>query len=252
MTNTEKAWFYTTLIAGTLLIFGLGIIVVWIISVFQRKLYKNEIRLQKELIKVSIDSQEKERERIAQELHDEVSSILAAAKMQIAFLPEILDNMSLVQTSIAESKKLLEMSLTQIRNLSHELSPTFLATFGLEDSLKNFFGTIKELINIHFSYQIPEKLPYEQELALYRIVLELSQNTLKHAQAQQIYINISEKGKKICLEYADNGKGVDFSLISQKKGLGLKNIESRVNASQGNMDFLDVSQGFCVNIALPI
>jgi len=252
MDDSEKQWYYITIIVGILLIFSLGVVVILLIVKFQRKLYKNEIRLQKELTKVSIDSQEKERERIAQELHDEVSSILAAAKMQIAFLPEILNNPLLAQNSIAESKKLLERSLNQIRNLSHELSPTFLATFGLENSLNQFFESVKDFIEIRFSYAISHKLSYEQELALYRIILELSQNTIKHADAKSISINLSEQGKKTVLEYSDNGKGMEQAVILQKKGLGLKNIESRVNASQGDIKFLNIPQGFCVQIALPI
>ncbi|KOY85108.1 hypothetical protein AD998_02125 [bacterium 336/3] len=252
MDNFEKNWIDTIILVGTLLIFGLGIVIILLILKFQRNLYKNEIRLQKELTKVSIESQEKEREKIAQELHDEVSSILAAAKMQIAFLPEILNNPSLLQNTIAESKKLLERSLNQIRNLSHELSPTFLATFGLENSLKQFFDSIQHLIEIQFSYAIAYKLSYEQELAFYRIILELSQNTLKHAQAKSISVNLSEQGKKTVLEYSDNGKGMEQAVILQKKGLGLKNIESRVNASQGDIKFLNIPQGFCVQIALPI
>ncbi|MCU0437131.1 MAG: histidine kinase [Raineya sp.] len=252
MNDLGQNWLNFIVVVGTLLIFSLGVVIILLIVKFQRKLYKNEIRLQKDLTRVSIESQEKERERIAQELHDEVSSILAAAKMQIAFLPEIINNPLLVQNSITESKKLLERSINQIRNLSHELSPTFLATFGLENSLKQFFESIKDLIEIQFSYTIDHKLSYEQELALYRIVLELSQNTLKHAEAKLISINLSEKSKRAILEYTDNGKGIDQTHVAQKKGLGLRNIESRVNASQGDMKFLDISQGFCVQIALPI
>ena len=252
MEGSEKKWLYLIVLVGTLLMFSLGALIVVLVLIFQKKLYKSEIRLQKDLTRVSIESQEKEREKIAQELHDEVSSILAAAKMQIAFLPEIISNPLLVQNSISESKKLLERSINQIRNLSHELSPTFLATFGLENSLNQFFESIKDLIKIHFSYAIDQKLPYEQELALYRIVLELSQNTLKHAEAKLISINLSEQGKKAVLEYTDDGKGIDQSIFIQKKGLGLKNIESRVNASQGDMKFLSIPQGFCVQIALPI
>jgi signal transduction histidine kinase len=250
MDNSEKAWFYTTLIVGTLLIFTLGVMIVWLIFNFQRKLFRNELRLQKELTRVGIQSQEKERARIAQQLHDDVNALLSAAKMQIAFLPEILHQKETATQSILESKKLLEMALTHIRNLSHELSPTFLATFGLQYSLRQFFESMKEILQVNFLYQVAVKIPQEQKLSLYRIVLELTQNTLKHAQAKKIDINIQfHPPNKVELWYQDDGIGIQGNLESTK-GIGMKNIESRVNASQGEISYPNVSKGFCAKIVL--
>ncbi|MDX1903998.1 MAG: histidine kinase, partial [Thermonemataceae bacterium] len=149
MDTSEKGWFFTILLAGSFLLFVFGVFVVWLIVAFQQKLLKKELLSQKELTKVSIDAQEKERERIAQELHDEVSAMLSAAKMQVAYLPYINDEQKRKE-SLAESKKMLETSLNQIRNLSHQLSPSILVAFGLENSIQNYLQSIKDLICIDF------------------------------------------------------------------------------------------------------
>ncbi|MCU0437132.1 MAG: histidine kinase [Raineya sp.] len=215
----------------------------------QKKLYQ---KLYLQSLREIINIQEQEREKIAQELHDEISSVLAAAKMKIAFLPEIWNNCTLRDSNIDESKKLLEISLHQIRDLSHELSPTHLTTFGLEDSLQYFLGQFKEHISIHFSYNIKRCLTHEQQLVFYRIILELVHNTLKHAQASKIYILISEENSSLVLKYSDNGKGLAAITLKNKKGWGLKNIENRINTLKGKLFFENLSIGFSVTINVPI
>lgn len=250
MDTSEKGWFFTILLAGSFLLFVFGVFVVWLIVAFQQKLLKKELLSQKELTKVSIDAQEKERERIAQELHDEVSAMLSAAKMQVAYLPYINDEQKRKE-SLAESKKMLETSLNQIRNLSHQLSPSILVAFGLENSIQNYLQSIKDLICIDFIYELPENLPHDYNLALYRIILELCQNTLKHADAQNIGIFIFTNQRQVFLRYQDDGKGIDKKLLSSKKTLGLRNIESRVNALNGEIDYLEAAKGVSLQVTLP-
>jgi two-component system, NarL family, sensor kinase len=246
----EKVSLYATLLIGvTLIFFSLSCILIWFIFLLQKNQYKN---LYTELLRVSIESQEQEREKIAQELHDEVSSVLAAAKMKIAFLPEIWDNCQLRKNIIDESKKLLDISLNQIRDLSHELSPTYLITFGLKDSLKYFLENLKEHIAIRFTYDIQENLSYEHQLTFYRIALELVHNTLKHAQASQVSILFLEENNHLIFRYYDNGIGLSKTILKDKKGLGLKNIENRINALKGNTQFVNVSSGFALQINLSL
>ena len=215
----------------------------------QKRLYQ---KLYLQSLRETINIQEQEREKIAQELHDEISSILAAAKMKIAFLPEIWNNYTLRKISIDESKKLLEMSLHQIRDLSHELSPSHLTTFGLEESLKYFFEQSKGYININFTYNVKTCLTHEQQLVFYRIILELFHNTLKHAQASKIDIFLSEEYNSLILQYSGNGQGLPSITIKDKKGWGLKNIENRVNTLKGKLFFENSSNGFSIKINIPI
>ena len=250
MEDTEKKWFYFILIAGVFLIFSLGIAITWLLFNFQRKLLKGEIRLQKELMLASVQSQEKESERIAQELHDEVNALLAAAKMQVAFLPQILADKEASEKSIAETKKLLEVSLNQIRNISHSLSPAFLMDLGLEKSLQTFLDNLP--LKIHFVYRVQQSLSQAKALALYRIVLELCQNAIKYAQAGNLYLEIVEQENMLHLLYKDDGVGIEKSEIEIKKGLGLRNIETRVKIFEGEWQYLTLPKGFGLHVLIPI
>lgn len=250
MEDTEKKWFYFILIAGVFLIFSLGIAITWLLFSFQRKLLKGEIRLQKELMLASVRSQEKESERIAQELHDGVNALLAAAKMQVAFLPQILADKEASEKSIAETKNLLEISLNQIRNISHSLSPAFLMDLGLEKSLQTFLDNLP--LKTHFVYQVQQTPSQEKALALYRIVLELCQNTIKYAQASNLHIEIIEQGNMLHLLYKDDGIGIEKSQIESKKGLGLRNIETRIKIFEGEWQYLKLPKGFGLHIIVPI
>lgn len=246
---SEASIYITLLISIIILVLGFGSLVLILFIFFQKNLYQ---KLYLCALRENIQVQEQEREKIAQELHDEVSSILAAAKMKIAFLPEIWDNCQLRKNIIDESKKLLDISLNQIRDLSHELSPTYLITFGLKDSLKYFLENLKEHIAIRFTYDIQENLSYEHQLTFYRIALELVHNTLKHAQASQVSILFLEENNHLIFRYYDNGIGMSKTILKQKKGFGLKNIENRINALKGNTQFVNVSSGFALQINLSL
>jgi signal transduction histidine kinase len=250
MEDTEKKWFYFILVAGVFLIFSLGVAITWLLFSFQRKLLKGEIRLQKELMLASVQSQEKESERIAQKLHDEVNALLAAAKMQIAFLPQILADKQASEKAITETKNLLEISLNQIRTISHTLSPAFLMDLGLEKSLQNFLDNLP--LKTHFVYQVQQNLSQEKTLALYRMVLELCQNTIKYAQASNLYIEIIEQGNMLHLLYKDDGIGIEKSQMEKKKGLGLRNIETRVKIFEGDWQYLTLPKGFGLYISIVI
>ncbi|GAB4127890.1 MAG: hypothetical protein OHK0045_17370 [Raineya sp.] len=250
MEDTEKKWFYFILIAGIFLIFGLGLMIAWLLFNFQRKLLQGEIRLQKELMLATVQSQEKESERIAQELHDEVNALLSAAKMQIAFLPQILNDTEASKKSITEAKNLLETSLKQIRNISHALSPAFLTDLGLEQSIQNFLDNLP--LKTHLNNKLQRKFSQAQTLALYRIVLELCQNTLKYAQAENIFIEIFENDNFLHLFYKDDGIGIDKSQLEAKKGLGLRNIETRVKVFEGEYKYLNLPKGFGIHIKMAI
>lgn len=250
MEDTEKKWFYFILITGILVIFGLGLMIAWLLFSFQRKLLKGEIRLQKELMIATVQSQEKESERIAQELHDEVNALLAAAKMQIAYLPHLLEDKQASQKSINEAKNLLETSLKRIRHISHALSPAFLMNLGLEQSIQNFLTNLP--LQVHFNYQVQHILPQAQTLALYRIILELCQNTIKYAQAQNVFIEVVENEKVLHLLYKDDGIGIEKNILESKKGLGLRNIETRVKVFEGEWKYLDLPKGFGIYITMPV
>lgn len=172
-----------------------------------------------------IEGQEKERKRVAEELHDRLGSVLSAAKMHLeggfhaGFKPEQFDYVN----------NLLNKAIDDTRQISHNMLSGVLTKFGLVAALHNLKETVSSADHLKVSLQtlrFDERLETEKELHLYRIVQELLSNALRHAEANQFDIKLSKEDKKLTLTVSDNGKGgADHA---EKTGIGFKNIASRV------------------------
>lgn len=214
---------------GGMLVMALGLILLYRISKKQLvKQFKEKEMLkekhQQELLQAAIDTQERERKRIASELHDHIGSNLQALKL---FLHQIkggdLDKVE------QQSTELLGHTIQDVKDLSHELMPASLTGLGLKQALHTFFSRLQATgqIECEFQFSGEERLAPGKELALYRIVQELSSNTLQHAQARKIEVTIQIAGEEFILDYQDDGIGLKTKTDVNSSGLGLKNIESR-------------------------
>lgn len=198
----------------------------------QRKLFQEtEIKQQKELLSAVIDSQEIERKRIGEDLHDEVGGTLSAIKLMLN--AAIRQYKKADQEVILPAKQLIDKMIIDVRNISHDLSPPGLAMFGLYTSVEGFVSLIDKTgeIEIELSTTIVTEdrlLPERAELALFRVITQLIANTLKHANATKININFKLLDTDLIIEYHDNGKGFDMSILEEKKGMGMQNIFSRL------------------------
>ena len=214
---------------GTMLLMVLGLILLYRISKkqlirqFQEKERLKEIH-QKELLEAAINTQERERKRIASELHDHIGSNLQALKL---FLHQI--RTSDAEKIEKESTELLTHTIQDVKNLSHELMPASLINLGLQEALSTLCGRLDASGQISCILESigNQRLEPQSELALYRIVQELSSNTLQHAKATEIKINLEVSESGFQLEYQDNGIGLMTQSDRVQKGLGLKTIESR-------------------------
>jgi len=222
----------------------------------QKKLFQEtEIQQQKELLNAVIESQEIERKRIGQDLHDEIGGTLSAIKLMLNAAKNQ-DGTS--NGNIVEAKKLIDKMMVDVRNLSHDLSPPGLAMFGLYTSIDAFVDLINntEEIEILITHEplIEERLLDEKsELALFRVITQLIANTLKHANATKIDICFKPVEHRLEIAYVDNGKGFDISMLSAKKGIGMQNIQSRLQMVNANY-VIDTkpNEGFKMNIICPI
>lgn len=191
-----------------------------------------EIEHQKNLIKAIIETQENERNRIAQDLHDDISSGLNVIAINSHML-KTPDLSHVEQKKIADT--ILELTgrvLQSSRRIAHDLLPPVLEKFGLNEGIKELVESINNTgeINIEYNYNInPDKLAVDKHLHVFRIVQELINNSLKHSQADTININFSQESDGLVLHYCDNGKGFDVKNVAHKKGLGMMNIESRIS-----------------------
>lgn len=213
---------------------------------------------QNQLIEAAVRSEENERHRIAETLHDEVGAILSSAKLHLLGIKAV---------SLDESDKklhekgagLLNDVIQKVRSISHNLHSNILKEFGLNEAICHFLkqvtgGTIIK-INTNLDENYHSASP-ENDISLYRMIQELVNNILKHADASSLAISSVTDNNQLLLSLFHNGKGLTqqtFEELSfRKEGLGLKNIKNRVLLLKGTIQFTKDSDGYRINIAIPI
>ena len=198
-----------------------------------------EIAYQKDLLKSVIITQEEERKRIAQDLHDDISSKLNIVSLNSHLLqsdnltsPEIID----ISNNIIDlTKKALDNS----RRIAHDLLPPVLEKFGLDAGIQELCLEISTAKSVKIDYMnntIFDFADNEKHLHVFRILQELINNSIRHGKAKNILILFWNENNQTKCKYTDDGIGFDISNIENKKGLGMKNIESRINFLKGNFD----------------
>lgn len=199
-----------------------------------------EIEHQKELLNSVLITQEEERKRIAQDLHDDISSKLNVVSLNSHLLktPNLneTEQLEITNNIIELTQKALENS----RRIAHDLLPPVLEKFGLhagiEELVEEFNST--KTVKVSYENQIDfESYPVEKHLHMFRILQELLNNSLRHGKATEISIQFTNFDNRKTCTYIDNGLGFDSSSEENKKGLGMKNIESRINFLGGDFNF---------------
>jgi len=202
---------------------GIGLFFLMIVPVgfYARQRNKNKV------LEARINSENKECTRIAKELHDGVSGSLTTIRY---LLEEGSSGDQLIQNIEAVSK--------EVRGVSHKLNMSALANQGIRQAiydalmLNQFPKHIDLKINMPEGFEVKD---YEVKINFIRILQELVQNTIKHAEANKININFSKSSQQIKLSYSDNGMGCDLKQIKQGNGLG--NVEDRVKYIKGCVKF---------------
>lgn len=197
--------------------------------------------------------QETERRRLAKEIHDGIGPNMSTLKLQIDAVKRRIKN----EDAIADLQKINEAIseiATDIRQISHDLMPSSLIDFGVITALSNFSNRITDTGNIEVVYSsniTDGYLTKEHELNIFRIVQELVNNALKYSKCKTIEISIQEIESKLIIAVIDDGEGIDPT--QTVKGIGLDNINSRVETLQGSIT-IDSKEGVGVSaiIELPL
>lgn len=191
-----------------------------------------------------IEVQEKERKRIAQELHDKLGSMLSVVKLHFKKSENNLQKLQQQNKDEYEkANKLLDQACDEVRKIAHNLVSGVLRKFGLVAALEDLKTTIVQSGQLDMELMttgMDERLSWDYELNLYRIIQELLSNTMKHADATEVSVQLLRNNGNLNIVYQDNGIG--FSLEQIKFGMGLKNIESRLDKLNGKMD-IDTGRG---------
>jgi len=234
----------------------IGVFLMRKIFQFMKKAEEDRIEADLKELNATIKTEEKERRRFAKDLHDDLGPLLSTIKMSVSALSnqknldnknEIIQNIDLV----------VDEAISSIKNISNNLSPHILINFGLERALKSFINKINlsKSISIHYISNI-ENIKFDEttEVIVYRTVCELINNTIKHAKASEIHINLSKNNEILNITYRDNGKGFDAEILNvEKKGMGLNNIQNRIKSIKGSFEIVSSkNQGIEVKIQIKI
>ncbi len=203
----------------------------------QQKIKSLEKEMQLTAVKYMLEGQEKERSRIARDLHDSLGGLLSTIKLQIK---------SEAQQTETKASELLDKAAKEVRLIAQNLQPSAIQQLG-------FVPAIKDLINIHQSdlpkinfqyYNVPESIESTIALQLYRVVQEALNNALKHANATEILIQINAESNNISVLIEDNGIGFDLNRVSD--GIGLQNIRKRAEFLQAELSIDSSKEGTSV------
>ncbi|MFK8059183.1 MAG: sensor histidine kinase [Polaribacter sp.] len=241
---TKNNQVISIVIIGTLLLFLMGGALLTFFFFSRKKIVEKELEKktlevnhQKEMISSIIVTQEEERKRIAQDLHDDISSKLNVINLNANLLKDgelKPEEYAFVNDAILTAT---DKTLESARKIAHNLLPPILEKFGLKEAIEEladgFSNSRKITIDYNLEYPKGYLLP-EKELHLFRIVQELINNSVRHGKAKNSTLDINCTNKNLLFTYSDNGSGFDAKNTNHQKGLGMKNIESRVAILKGN------------------
>lgn len=240
----------------------LAVLLVLFLIIYQKRIMKQENRLQKlenerqkVLLKATIEGQERERQRLAKDLHDGIGSLLSGLSMNMKFQRGKEDPASQQAQFLNEACEMLDEGIQNVRAVSHNLMPATLEKLGLVAAMKEAIGRVNQTDDLKIELNAvndPFELPKDISLGLLRIFQELLQNTIKHAGASEIQVTVEFHPNQVRLHYTDNGKG--FNSEGEKSdGIGMKNIESRIQALEGKFHLNRTNlKGFEAEIEVPL
>jgi two-component system, NarL family, sensor kinase len=242
--NQKKNNLIYSLIFGIIAVAIIGFIVIRNMN-YKRKLTEKEMeRLQQERQLLATNSvlkgQEEERSRLARDLHDGLGGLLSGIKLNLSSIPGNVVLSTQNAEVFSQTISQLDNAITELRRVAHSMLPESLLKFGLKDAISDYCEGINHAgkLKIHFqSFGIEDlKLEQSTEITLYRIVQELLNNVMKHAEAKEAFVQIVQSEGTLTITVEDDGKGFDINTLNEKKGIGISNIENRVEYLKGKMD----------------
>jgi len=248
----EKQLYFIASLGLILLTLG-----IWYFFKQRQKLKNQEIETLKqnqEIAKLEalIDGEEKERKRIAQELHDGLNGDLSAIKYRLSTLEE--SGLSAIDAeNLTKVITMIDESCAQVRSISHNLMPSSILEYGLIESIREYCIKINNSDNFKIDFQTFGDyiaLAKKNETVIYRIIQELVTNILKHAKATEALVQFNFREEELFITVEDNGIGFDTTKISD--GIGHKNIQTRVGFLNAELNVESSSNGTSYTISIDL
>lgn len=211
--------------------------------------------LEQKILGSIVETEENERTRFSVELHDGLSPLLSACKIYAEAI-DITKSNQRKEQAVKMLSETLDQAISHMHEISNNISPHILRNYGLETAVKSYYSNLGNVTNLkfHFYSSLKNRLKQNIETSLYRIIVELINNSLKYAFAQNIEIKITKGNHKLLFDYKDDGKGFDTTkTIDSTSGMGIHNIANRVKSLKG-VFIIDSgkNEGVSVSIEIPL
>jgi len=205
---------------------------------------------QNETLKKLILVQDDERNRIANDLHDNIGPLLAALKINFN---RIIKSRGSANGLVQKTEAIIDDSIMEIRGIAHNLVPKGISSKGVINALQDYFESLEPLYNktIRFYHKVQSIFRDDLQVNLYRIICELVLNAVKHSNATEISVKLFAGEQSVTVRIVDNGKG--FCIKANKNSLGLHSAESRVQYLKGKFNLRsDPGRGTAIDIEVPL
>ncbi|MBX3253091.1 MAG: sensor histidine kinase [Chitinophagaceae bacterium] len=216
-----------------------------------------ELETEKQLLATEavLKGEEKERARLAKDLHDGLGGMLSGIKYAFTNIKSNLVMTEENNRAFERSLSMLDVSVKEMRRVAHNLMPEALLKFGLNTALKDFCADINQSGSLNIKYQSigleHADINQTSAITVYRIVQELVNNIIKHARASSCIVQVSKNDSIITIAVEDDGQGFDVAILESSKGIGWTNIQSRIDFLKGAIDIQSSpGQGTSVHIEL--
>ena len=245
----------------------LAVIIIFIVVVYKKRvlLQQNEIQKmqtdhQKQLLSATIRVQEREREEIAKNIHDDLGAVLSALRLNTIKGLKNIENQDIIENTTKQNQQLLNEASIILKTISRQLAPPALMKLGYIRGIEELCKIIRNSgeIEIDFNYDNNEtRFPHEIDVQLYRITNELINNTIRHSKANNIQLHLKIENNLIHFQLQHNGVGIDSKeierLLKSDEGLGIKSVHSRVQMINGEITYnYQENKDALISITVPL
>lgn len=258
-----KSEIFAVVIIGTILLLLLSAFLISFLFIYQKRQHKHiqetqalQARFNHEILQAQLEIQEQTFKNISQEVHDNIGQVLSLAKLNVTTM-DVNDTGSLKE-KIGNSKQLLTKAIQDLRDLSKSLNTDYVKEMGLLKSVEYELDLLRKSAAVETSLDVNGRyfrLKPQEELIIFRIVQEIINNIIKHAEAKTIAVAIHYDPVLFKLDIVDDGKGFDASTVGSKdiSGIGIKNMHNRTNMIGATFDLQTTpGNGTSVTLTLPI
>jgi len=250
--QSEQITKYISIFSLIILTFVFGITALLLYSGYKRRMQKQkyEFELEKKAAteRTIFDGEEKAKYDLSDYIH-------ASLAGEVRSVSEIIKNSPLAEQQKTDLLERIDQVLKKVRNISHELGPASLKTGGLKDAIFDMCSEMQSIFHLKVNHicKVEKRFDATFELKVYRIIQDLKNNIIAHARATESDIQILQSDNNLSITVEDNGIGFDINDLKKSKGIGIRNIEAKVQNLNGVVEFnSQVGEGTCALIEIPI